>query len=163
MTAAFSSLSQNTTFRLLSDKSTVVSLIEDIKNACSSKMKSPETITPTTYNDTLLAPKPEQAVQYYRASTVVLTLDGYNNTAVFESEGTTDVPIPVNIDTGLLDCLNKTIGDAVPLVDADAGPSHSAPPSAPPVFSGGNPSWPTTSRAGLVGAMYLIWCLSVLI
>lgn len=69
------------------------------------------------------APQPEQSVQYYRASSVVLTLDGYNNTAVYADEDTADLPLPgvvVDLNTNdgkLLGCLNQTIGTAVPLID----------------------------------------------
>jgi hypothetical protein len=58
-------------------------------------------------------------VQYYRASSVALSLDGYNNSAVFAPENSTaDTPLPSSVDTNLLDCLNGTIGLAVPLVDS---------------------------------------------
>ena len=61
---------------------------------------------------------PQQVIQYYRASSAVLTLDGYNNSATFSSnESASDSPLPQNIDTTLLECLNQTIGSAVPLVD----------------------------------------------
>jgi len=64
------------------------------------------------------APKPQQAIQYYRASSTVLTLDGYNNSATFSSnESASDSPLPQNIDTKFLECLNQTIGSAVPLVE----------------------------------------------
>lgn len=65
-------------------------------------------------------PQPEQAVQYYRASSIVLTLDGYNDsTALNASAGVNDTqtPLPSWVDTNLLDCLNQTISQAAPLVD----------------------------------------------
>ncbi|KAF8197478.1 hypothetical protein BJ912DRAFT_1055883 [Pholiota molesta] len=72
MTAEFnSSSSQSTTFRIVADNTTVNSLITDIVSNCtSSNLASPSTIVATTYNDSLVSPKPEQAVQYYRSSTV---------------------------------------------------------------------------------------------
>lgn len=144
MTAAFSSSSttQNNTFRLVADNSTVTSLIQDIVTNCSSVFNSPNTIAPTNYNDSLIAPKPEQVIQYYRASTVALTLDGYNNTGDLEAEGTPDTPLPTTLDTNLLDCLNFTIGEAVPLVDDSAGLRFSASPT-----------------MGLFGLVYLMWTL----
>jgi hypothetical protein len=49
----------------------------------------------------------------------VLTLDGYNDTAVYNAnDSTPDVPLPVNVDRTLLNCLNETIGNNVPLVGA---------------------------------------------
>ena len=145
MTAAFQSSSQNTTFRLVADNTTVSDLIPAITSNCSSSLSNPSAITATAYNDSAAAPKPEQAIQYYRASSVALTLDGYNNTGALQAEGTPDTPLPSNIDTTLLNCLNQTIGAAVPLVGA-ANIRWSAPPS----FS-------------LVGLAYLVWILSSLV
>ncbi|KAF8163560.1 hypothetical protein B0H34DRAFT_652185 [Crassisporium funariophilum] len=145
MIATFPSSSQNTTFRLIADNTTVISLIEDIVADCSSNINSPTTITPTAYNDSLAFAKPEQAVQYYRASSVALTLDGYNNTGALGPEGTPDTPLPSNIDTNLLNCLNATIGEAVPLVGG-AGLRWSSPPS-----------------VGLVGLAYVLWCMTSMI
>ena len=113
--------SQNTTFRLLSDNNTVTELVPIIKNNCSSSLGSGSPLPPTLYNDTLDTwPQPEQAIQYYRASSVALSLDGYNNTAALTVDGGPDVPLPTNIDTTLLNCLNQTIGTAVPLISNGA-------------------------------------------
>ncbi|KAF9484644.1 hypothetical protein BDN70DRAFT_989357 [Pholiota conissans] len=146
MTASFnSSSSQPTTFRLVADNTTVTSLITDIvANCTSANLASPGSIVATTYNDSLASPKPEQVVQYYRASSVALSLDGYNDTAALAADGTPDTPLPTNIDTTLLNCLNFTIAAAVPLVD-----------SALP--------WAVPPTSGLLGIAYLVWSLSSLI
>ncbi|KAF5330458.1 hypothetical protein D9619_005392 [Psilocybe cf. subviscida] len=144
VTAAFSSSTQNTTYRLVADNATVTDLIGDLMSNCtSSHLNNSTTILATNFNDSLPAPKPEQVVQYYRASSVALTLDGYNNTGALGPEGTPDTPLPTNIDTTLLDCLNTTIGNAVPLVDA-----------------GGSIILATPSTMGLVSLVYLVWSLS---
>jgi len=121
MTAAFQSNSTSTIFRILSDNTTIVNLISDIHANCSSHLNSnsaSSTSSAVAYNSSAPdAPEPEQVVQYYRASSVALTLDGYNNTAVYNLTNTTDVALPSGIDTTLLSCLNDTIGVAVPLVD----------------------------------------------
>lgn len=59
------------------------------------------------------------SVQYYRASSVALTLDGYNNLASLEDDydESERLALPNNIDTNLLNCLNYTIGASVPLID----------------------------------------------
>ncbi|KAJ7505291.1 hypothetical protein B0H11DRAFT_2154148 [Mycena galericulata] len=127
MTAAFQSNSTNaSTFRIVADNSTVVNLISDITANCSASINSPTAISPSpyiiTYNDTAtLPPQPEQMVQYYRACSIALSLDGYNNTAIFEPEGTPDVALPAGIDKTLLNCVNQTIGLAAPLVDGTGG------------------------------------------
>ncbi|KAF9230879.1 hypothetical protein BU15DRAFT_91031 [Melanogaster broomeanus] len=89
------------------------------------------------------APQPEQAIQYYRSSSIVLTLDGYNNSATLDSNlNATDSPLPSAIDLKLLDCLNQTIAAAAPLIDG-AGPWWSTVPSTVP----------------LVGLAWLVWAL----
>lgn len=118
MTAALPSTSNgNSTFRLMSDNATVVSLLADIVSSCGSSISSASSIHPAPYNDSG-PPSPGQAVQYFRASSVVLSLDSYNNSAVFTNDtNATSSPLPSNIDTTLLTCLNNTIGNSVPLVD----------------------------------------------
>ncbi|KAL0580681.1 hypothetical protein V5O48_001322 [Marasmius crinis-equi] len=121
MTAAFVSTS-NTTFHLVADNATVAELIQDVRDSCSSQNLNTEksSSSPVTFNDTdPNSPKPESTIQYYRASSVALTLDGYNNSAALsDNETAPDTPLPNNIDTTLKDCLNQTIGDAVPLIGA---------------------------------------------
>jgi len=116
VTVAFQSSSGNSTFRILADNTTVVELITDITANCSASTASVP--TPAAYDDEATAPpQPEQVVQYYRASSIALSLDGYNNTAIFQDEGTPDVPLPSSVDKVLMDCLNQTIGAAAPLID----------------------------------------------
>lgn len=124
--ATFISNSNGTnTFRLMSDNATVTSLIEDIRGSCSSSLAANSSTSPSAFDPNGL-PKPEQTIQYYRASSVALTFDGYNNTGALADEGTPDTPLPAGLDITLLNCLNTTIVSNVPLVDA-AGPLWSAP------------------------------------
>ncbi|KAG0697230.1 hypothetical protein DFH29DRAFT_1022990 [Suillus ampliporus] len=117
--ANFISNSTGSTFHLLSDNSTVGSLIDSINTNCSSHLSSSSSKSPSPYNSTASgSPQLEQAIQYYRSSSIVLTLDGYNNSATFNSiANTTDSPLPSGVDTTLLNCLNYTIGQAAPLID----------------------------------------------
>ena len=66
----------------------------------------PPSFSPTT---TLLVP-------------VALTLDGYNDTSALSDNANTTAPVPIPawVDTTLLDCLNDTIGEAVPLISTSA-------------------------------------------
>ncbi|KAJ7866906.1 hypothetical protein B0H13DRAFT_2560431 [Mycena leptocephala] len=117
--AVFQSNSTGATFRLVADNSTVADLMPEITANCSHLLvpTSISATTPMPFNAS--TEKPEQVVQYYRASSVALSLDGYNNSAVFAPENSTaDTPLPSSVDTNLLDCLNGTIGLAVPLVDS---------------------------------------------
>ena len=141
MSAAFPSTSQNTTFRVVADNTTVVSLISSIAANCSSNLGNTSAITPTTYDGSSTGPpQPEQAIQYYRASSVALTLDNYNNTGALGPDGTPNTPLPSNIDTNLLNCLNDTIGAAVPLVDGAMGLAAGAP-----------------SNVGIIALVWIVW------
>ena len=121
MQAAFTSRSSNTTFHVMSDNSTVVALIASINLNCTAVLGAKSSKTPAPFRGASSEPRPEQAVQYYRASSVVLTLDGYNNTAALGLKGDAKpVALPAYVDKGLLDCLNHTIGESVPLFDAGA-------------------------------------------
>jgi hypothetical protein len=135
------SKSKDTTFRLIADSTTVVALISEIRINCKSSLTKYTPSTPAVYNDSFSSwPQPEQTIQYYRASTVALTLDSYNNTAALNSENGPDVPLPLSsIDTKLLDCLNTTIGSAVPLVN-------------------GATAWPAPNMS-FFGLFWAIWCL----
>lgn len=116
----FADPSSNNTFHLLSDNSTVNSLIESVAANCTLGNTTALTATPLNSSDPS-QPRPEQAVQYYRASSVVLTLDGYNDTAALSNDSSLpDTPLPSWVDATFLDCLNQTLGAAVPLVDANA-------------------------------------------
>lgn len=117
--ATFTSPTSNSTFHLLSDNSTVTSLIGSVSASCSLGANSTTSPIPYNSNSTVGSqPHPEQIVQYYRASSVVLSLDGYNDTSVLSDNQTApDVPLPSWVDRTTLDCLNSTIGQAVPLIN----------------------------------------------
>ncbi|TFK70715.1 hypothetical protein BDN72DRAFT_794822 [Pluteus cervinus] len=116
--------SDSTTYRLISDNGTVSDLITDILGNCVNIIDpSRSSSSPSFYDNTTQSPRPEQVIQYYRASTAALTLDGYNNSAVFQSgldanDTSHDSLLPSSLNTTVLDCLNSTIGTAIPLVDA---------------------------------------------
>ncbi|KAF8554673.1 hypothetical protein OG21DRAFT_1496862 [Imleria badia] len=129
--ATFASNSTNSTFHVLSDNSTVSSLITSIDANCSSSLSSSSSTSPQVYNASALgAPQPEQAIQYYRASSIALTLDGYNNSATLSSNpNATDSPLPSGIDMTLLNCLNQTIGLSAPLISGTGLRWSTGPPS----------------------------------
>ena len=117
MTAAFQG--NTSTFRIIADNTTVVALINQLGTNCSNVLVSHDS-TPTPYSNssgTSGPPRPEEVIQYYRASSAALTLDGYNDTSVFAGNGTPSVPLPSNVDVALLNCLNLTIGESIPLMD----------------------------------------------
>ena len=139
-TAAFPSNSGTSIFQLVADNTTVASLITTLSSNCSTYLGSSVTTQPRPFNASdPTTPKPEQVIQYYRASTIALTLDGYNNTATMASEGTPDTALPSNIDLSLMNCLNQTIGVNAPLID------------------GAVPRW-TTTHFGLLGLIWVVRC-----
>ena len=142
--AQFQSNTSSTLFHVLADNSTLVSLIDSIRSNCTALSSNSSTV-PAMYNgSTTSDPQPEQAVQYYRASSVVLTLYGYNNSAALsDNANATVTPLPTDIDMALLSCLNATIGDGVPLVDAAvAGSSASV----------------LASKVGTLGLAWIVLC-----
>jgi hypothetical protein len=114
----FMDSNSNNTFHLLADNETVISLIDAVSANCT--LGNSTVLQPMALNTSdPSSPQPEQAVQYYRASSVVLTLDGYNNTAALSNDSSLpNTPLPSWTDQPFLDCLNQTIGAAVPLVDS---------------------------------------------
>ncbi|KIK00394.1 hypothetical protein K443DRAFT_679196 [Laccaria amethystina LaAM-08-1] len=124
--SAFST--SNCTFRLISDTTTTTYLYYAITRGCALSVNGLLSSLPTTYNSTSSYGRPEQAVQYYRASSVVLTLDGYNNTAALNDTDPVGppAPLPSTIDVDLLKCINATIGASVPLVGS-SGHAHGHP------------------------------------
>ncbi|KAI0070483.1 hypothetical protein K474DRAFT_1670025 [Panus rudis PR-1116 ss-1] len=164
VTSSIVSSSSNNTFHIVADETTVTLLMPVIKFNCTNfninETASPS--TPSPYNSSgPLQPRPEQVVQYYRASSVALTLDGYNDTTALQDEPTgPDVPIPSWVDGNLLNCINKTIGAAVPLVDAqgsDPGKAHTG-------GSGGNNPGVTPSAASIVTVPFsALWLVCLLV
>ncbi|KAF8997088.1 hypothetical protein BDQ17DRAFT_1411541 [Cyathus striatus] len=106
----------HSTYHLLADSDTTVWLFSDIAGNCSSLISSPYSPTACTSSNMSDQMRPEQVVQYYRASSVALTLDGYNNSATFSEEETVDSPLPQGYDSNLLECLNRTIGSSAIMV-----------------------------------------------
>ena len=113
----FADKNSNNTFHLLADNETVSSLINSVASNCT--LGNTTALSPSPLNTSDPSqPRPEQAVQYYRASSVVLTLDGYNNTAALSNDSSLpNTPLPSWVDGSFLNCLNQTIGNSVPLVD----------------------------------------------
>lgn len=119
-TATFPSLTTNATFRLAADEMSVASLIGSIRGNCSSLLASNASQSAETY-DPNGPPKPEQVVQYFRASSLALTMDGYNNTGAAQDSNQAPASLPPYVDQPLLDCLNYTIGAAAPLMEEESG------------------------------------------
>lgn len=150
------------TFHVLADNATLTSLIAPLNLNCSLLYNTTTSaISPSnwsSYTGSTSDPQPEQAIQYYRASTVVLTLDGYNNTAIFSDENATQISLPDGMDRNLATCLEQTIGAAVPLlyVDKIFGNETATPSGALQSFGiWQDNTMGSGSLGGLMGLMYV--------
>ncbi|KAK1232627.1 hypothetical protein PQX77_004248 [Marasmius sp. AFHP31] len=123
-------VNNSTTYHVVADNTTVTSLVTTINEKCAFITNGNNTLIATTqpgvispYNDAAPnATKPESVIQYYRASSVALALDGYNNSAVYSNDtNAPDTPLPTTLNTNALDCLNRTIGEFVPLANPFPG------------------------------------------
>ena len=126
----------NTSIQILADTATLHSLSYDIYYSCSMYFNVNMTEGPVAYDtgSDLDEPGPERVIQYYRASSVALILDGYNNSAVYPNGPAEDTPLPTEIDLQMISCFNSTIGGRVPLVEAYRG-SSSVTRISPSIFS----------------------------
>ncbi|KDR70410.1 hypothetical protein GALMADRAFT_144709 [Galerina marginata CBS 339.88] len=143
------------TYRILSDNSTIADLVPHILSSCSVLLSIPASSNTMANYTGFDAPHPEEIIQYYRASSIALSMDGYNNSATYpftgNSDGTEnppDSPLPTTADLNLMDCLNQTIGTDAPL--ADAAHSQNLADSAGSVLH-----LPNFSVAGVVGLLWL--------
>ncbi|KAH7097598.1 hypothetical protein BKA62DRAFT_715679 [Auriculariales sp. MPI-PUGE-AT-0066] len=100
-------------YHFVSDQETVDAMVP-LLGKCS--VTTP--LTRVAFNNGNGDPRPEQIVLYYRASTAMLSNDGYNNTAALK-DNATDVDTvafqPQGDSATLYQCLNQTIADQIPL------------------------------------------------
>lgn len=122
------------TYRIIGDTVSVTAVFDALVANCSVGNSSAGIASfspsPTTW------PLPEQIIQYYRASSFALSLDGYNNTAALPSNmpasnssapnTLTDTPLPSGLNMTFLQCVNLTIGASVPLVEPQSHKLSSA-------------------------------------
>ena len=148
------------TYWLIGDQSSIFSMLTNMVNWCHAEPIWPELFEPANNaigvagNNTNQGVKfhPGNVLQYYRASTFALAHPAYNNSYAHP---------PLNISTLLthdqstplndvmkfstwLKCINETIADALPILDA--------PPATSPALNGG-------AIAGIVVASIMAWVL----
>ncbi|KZT54061.1 hypothetical protein CALCODRAFT_457199 [Calocera cornea HHB12733] len=108
-------------YHILGDADSVRAVIDALVLNCSAVNSSIGSYSAKTDG----MPQPQQAVQYYRASSFALFLDQYNNTAALPANAPTsnstagkvitDTLLPDGLDMTFLTCINTTIGNAVPM------------------------------------------------
>lgn len=114
------------TLRIVGDNTSVTAVYYAVVANCSAANSASATqaFTPSDDGDW---PRPEQVIQWYRASSFALALDGYNNSAslpAFMPASNTsapqilaDAPLPLSLNMTFLACVNATVGASVPLID----------------------------------------------
>ncbi|QRW25288.1 thiamine pyrophosphokinase, catalytic domain-containing protein [Rhizoctonia solani] len=111
-------------YYIVGDADSVSAVMEAIVAQC-----SVVNATGTPFDDNNSTVHVEQAVQYYRASSFMLALTSYNNSASLPANApahnntappptSADTPLPPGTNTTFLNCLNETIGAAVPIMDS---------------------------------------------
>lgn len=106
------------TYRMAGDRSSIAAVFNALVANCSITNTSDY----STYRPSRTSwPLQEQVIQYYRASSFVLSLDGYNNTGTYiprnKTRSIVTTPLPTTLNTTFLTCINSTIAASVPLVD----------------------------------------------
>ena len=131
MAVSLGSIDGTQSYRIVGDNSSLTSILHALNSSsCAAVLGTTYAFQPAQFiinSDNLSRPHPEEIFQYYRASSFALSLDGYNNTMALSSNAPTSngsmpavltqTPLPSNLNTTLLTCLNTTIGNNLPLVD----------------------------------------------
>ena len=106
-TAKWPGLTREETYTIIGDMDSVMFLISDLVDYCHATMNWPK---PLISNSTVQ----KTAIQYYRASSFALAYAGYNAT-----DSSSFPPLPTSIaNSAFLRCVNHTIGEAIPILDA---------------------------------------------
>ncbi|KIM27320.1 hypothetical protein M408DRAFT_54657, partial [Serendipita vermifera MAFF 305830] len=106
-------------YQLVGDRDSVMFMMSDLADWCHAKPQWPQAFSPSAPGNATTQPKPENVIQYYRASSFALTFAGYNNTAALGSASSTaSVPLPgAIVNSPFLACINDTIAVALPILD----------------------------------------------
>ncbi|KAH7334671.1 hypothetical protein B0J17DRAFT_720207 [Rhizoctonia solani] len=120
-------------YYIVGDADTVSAVMEELVEACS--VVSTQGVAVNETNPSIYF---EQAVQFYRASSFMLVLTSYNNTAnripingTEPPTGIPDTPLPPGTDMNFFNCLNTTIDASIPIMDAENSASNSVPAHLP--------------------------------
>ncbi|KAG8695633.1 hypothetical protein FRC11_001341 [Ceratobasidium sp. 423] len=121
-------------YRLLGDRDSVNVVLSTLHDECSVTGGTILGYGPSAYNSSRALPHVESIIQFYRASSFALSLDGYinsaavvtpvalsNNTGQLESALLPPTPLPSDIAREFLDCINRTVGKSLPLLDPEPG------------------------------------------
>ncbi|KIJ33664.1 hypothetical protein M422DRAFT_52310 [Sphaerobolus stellatus SS14] len=103
-------------YYILADHTTLDSLVPMVISSCSPSSKN--IISTPFINSSLSPPSPLQIIQYYRASSIALGLERYNNSRVWSNDSRVPDSLLPNIkDVRFLPCVNTSIDQNALLID----------------------------------------------
>ncbi|QRV82257.1 catalytic domain thiamine pyrophosphokinase [Ceratobasidium sp. AG-Ba] len=118
-------------YRILGDQSSVQVVLNALVSNCSVANGTIWNYDPSSDDLARSLPRVESIIQYYRASSFALALDGYNNSVALASVAPVNnstlqlvnnlapaTPLPSTINRSFLECVNTTVAVSVPLIDA---------------------------------------------
>jgi hypothetical protein len=103
----------NETYWIIGDRESLLFMMSNLVDRCHVTPQWPRLFDPKAVNGT----RPENVIQYYRASSFALAHLSFNNSL---TSTTSDwAPLPAPLDTSrFLKCINGTIGSALPIMDS---------------------------------------------
>jgi hypothetical protein len=119
-------------YTIIGDRDSVMFMLEDLVWWCHAVPRWPrafEVVAASSNNNSI---RPESVIQYYRASSFALVYTGYNNSFAINSTSQTidydqSTPLPSSIaNSQFLNCINHTIGAAIPIIDSPPGKALSS-------------------------------------
>lgn len=120
-TTKWPGISQDEVYDMIGDKESISFMMADLVDWCHATPQWPKRLVIT--GNTTRMPRPENVIQYYRASSFALAFSGYNSsvgsTAGSRYSFDQTPPLPSGIsNSAFLKCLNETISIALPIMDA---------------------------------------------
>ena len=117
-TSRWPGVSQDEVYEMIGDKESLSFMMADLVDWCRATPQWPRRFDANNAQ----TPKPENVIQYYRASSFALAFSGYNNSASTTTATRysfdNSVALPSSIATSpFLRCINETIAAALPIMD----------------------------------------------
>ncbi|CEL55088.1 hypothetical protein RSOLAG1IB_01096 [Rhizoctonia solani AG-1 IB] len=117
-------------YRLLGDRDSVNIVLSALRKKCGAAGYAVFDYDPSVTDSAYSLPRIESIIQFYRASSFALSLDGYNNLAAAVTPAALHnntgqlvasllppSPLPPHINHTFLACINQTVGTSLPLLD----------------------------------------------
>ena len=126
-TSYWDGVSGDEVYEMIGDRESLAFMISDLVDWCHVQPNFIRRFDPSLSSNTSSStqPRPENVIQYYRASSFAISYSGYQNTFALGSSNPTtsqsfsdSSPLPSSISTSaFLHCINSTIGTALPIAN----------------------------------------------